>query len=117
MGTLTGDVFLELQSIFQNVCGDMGATPAENVAHRAMQTLCDRGFIEAHYNYNNRVDGYVPTARAYAAFKLELASGGECHEPRDAHDARLVVIVPQWAEFRSGLGMSVNTYQPDRDAE
>jgi len=108
MGTLTGDVFLELQAIFQNCKGDMGATDPSHISVRALQILADRGFIVADYGYDGRFCGWLPSDRAHACMYLELASGGRCHEPRDAFDGRLVVDVPVWAEQRSALGVSVN---------
>jgi hypothetical protein len=110
MGTLTGDVFAELQIIFQNYMGDMGATPIAHINVRALQILTDRGFITASYNYEGRHIGYEPSKRALQCMRLELANGGGCYEPRDAFDGRLVVDVPVWCEApASALGVSVNT--------
>lgn len=107
MGTLTGDFFMELQTIFQNYMGDMGATPAAHINQRALCALADRGFVVAHYNYNGRFDGYVPSERALSCMFLQLSHGGRCMEPRDAFDARLVVQRPDWAQAASGLGAAI----------
>lgn len=107
MGTLTGDVFVELQNIFQNNAGDMGATPIAQISHRALRVLADRGFVVAHYGHNGRFDGYVPSERAQRCLFLQTAMGGRCHEPRDAFDCRLVVERPVWAEQASALGVAV----------
>jgi hypothetical protein len=107
MGTLPGDAFLELQSIFQTYMADMGATPLAHISQNAIKLLSERGFITAHYNYSGHYDGEVPSARALNALQLELAQGGRCMEPRDAYDARLVAIVPVWCEQPySALGVS-----------
>ncbi len=108
MGTLTGDVFTELQTIFQNMAADMGATSITHISVRALQILTDRGFVTTHYDHNGRADGIMPTERAYSCMQLELANGWRCMEPRDAYDARLVVIRPVWAEPACALGISVN---------
>jgi hypothetical protein len=108
MGTLTGDVFAELQTIFQNMAADMGATPIAHISVCALQILTDRGFVTTHYSYNGRADGIMPTDRAYSCMHLELANGWRCMEPRDAYDTRLVVDRPAWIEPASALGVSVN---------
>ena len=107
MGTLRGDFFMELQTIFQNAAADMGATSATHINHAALVALVDRGFIVAHYDYNGRFDGYVPSDRAYSCMYLQNANGGRSMEPRNAYDARLVVERPVWAEAPSGLGVAI----------
>lgn len=106
MGTLTGDIFLELQLVFQNWYGDMGATPTNALSQKAVQVLFDRGFIVAHYGYKGRYEGLRPSDQATQWLYLETAYG-RCMEPRDAFDSRLVVDRPDWAEPRSALGVSV----------
>jgi hypothetical protein len=108
MGTLTGDVFVELQNIFQNVASDMGATSISHISVRALQILTDRGFVQTSYDYKGHANGVIPSERAQAYMYLELASGGRCMEPRDAFDARLVVRRPMWCEGASGLGVSAS---------
>lgn len=107
MGTIRGDFFLELQTIFQNYMGDMGATPAGHIQHSALVALFDRGFVVAHYNHSGRFDGYVPSERALSCMYLQNPHGGRSMEPRDAHDSRLVVERPEWAEAPSGLGVAI----------
>lgn len=107
MGTISGDFFMELQTIFQNYKGDMGATPITHISHKALCALVDRGFVVAHYDHNNRFDGYAPSERALSCMFLQLPSGGRCYEPRDAFDARLVVERPVWADAASGLGVAI----------
>ena len=109
MGTLSGDVFAELQTIFQNYIGDMGATKIAHINVRALRILSDRGFITASCNYQGRFDGYKPSDRALACMHLELANGCRASEPRDAYDGRLVVEAPSWCEApASALGVSMN---------
>lgn len=107
LGTLTGDHFLVLQMIFQNARGDMGATAQRDIPAKSLQVLFDRGFIKAHYNYKGHFDGYVPTDRADQCLTLEDAHGCQMVEPRNAYDARLVVLVPEWIDAPNGLGKSI----------
>lgn len=107
MGTLTGDVFMELQAIFQNAASDMGATEIKDINNAALRVLVDRGFVTASYNHDNRFEGYVPSERAWSCMYLQLANGWRVYEPRDAHNARLVARVPEWIETQSGLGRAV----------
>lgn len=107
MGTVRGDHFMELQTIFQNYHGDNGATPITEINTESLRYLFERGFIVSHSDYLGRFDGYVPTTAALNCMYLQLAHGGRSSEPRDAFDARLVVRKPEWAEYPSGLGVEI----------
>jgi hypothetical protein len=107
MGTLRGDFFMELQTIFQNYMGDMGPTPAAHINPSALCVLADRGFVVAHYNHNGHFAGYKPSERALSCMYLQNPHGGRSMEPRDAFDARLVVERPEWADAPSGLGVAI----------
>jgi len=98
MGLVATFVFRELQMIFQNYYGDMGATKLANIDPSALSVMIDRGFVTTGYDYRNRPNGIVPSERALAALHLELANGARCSEPRDAFDAKLVANRPAWAE-------------------
>ena len=107
MGTLPGNIFLELQYIFQNWYGDMGATPNNQISQRALQVLADRGFITAEYGYKGHYEGERPSRRALQCLVLEDAHGCQMVEPRNAFEARLVVNPPSWVDAPSGLGVSI----------
>jgi hypothetical protein len=111
MGTLAGDAFMQLQTVFQNARADMGATPIAFFTQSALRTLVERGFIVAHYNYSGHFDGYVASDRAEQCMGLELANGQRYGiEPRDAYEARLVVNVPEWCDApSSAMGVSIST--------
>lgn len=97
LGALTGNIFLELQYVFQMYTAEMG-TPVRDLTPRAIQVLSDRGFIADHIGCNGRPNGVQPSDKALAGLYLENATGGRCNEPRDAFDGRLVADVPEWAE-------------------
>jgi len=107
MGTIRGDFFMELQTIFQNYMGDMGCTKPEHISGSALAHLSDRGFIATDYNHNGHFRGYKPSDKALSCMFLQLSHGGRVHEPRDAFDGRLVVERPEWAEPASAVGVAI----------
>lgn len=106
LGTLTGDVFLSLQYIFQTYSADLGGTPTREIPMRSLQVLFDRGFVVQYTDCNDRPAGICPSDKAIAGLFLQNADGGRCNEPRDAFDCRLVADVPEWMEAPSAMGVA-----------
>jgi len=103
MGTLTGDVFLELQGVFQHYMGDMLGVDPDYIPHAARRTLIERGFATVEKYHDQYL--VIPSKKALHTFYLELADGRRVSEPRDARDGRLVVEIPTWAEYKPALGV------------
>jgi len=103
MGTLRGDAFLVLQEIFQMAGGDMYGVDPDQVPHEVKQILVDRGFAKVEKIHSSYY--MIPTDQSYHTFYLELGNGWRVMEPRDPSDGRLVVRIPEWAEYQPALGV------------